>query len=144
MTQKLQFETQTAVYAGAFYNGMALDDTTFGLIVVPSEGVSLQEAEDAMDKTVLEFIEAGVDDEQLARLKMQFRASEIYARDNVKGLANAYGAALTSGLQLQDIEAWPDIVQGVTAEEIIEAAKAVFVKEKSVTGWLMKDEGDAK
>ena len=144
LTQKLQFETQTAVYAGAFYNGMALDDTTFGLIVVPSEGVSLQEAEDAMDKTVLEFIEAGVDEEQLARLKMQFRASEIYARDNVKGLANAYGAALTSGLQLQDIEAWPDIVQGVTGEEIIEAAKAVFVKEKSVTGWLMKDEGDAK
>ena len=96
-----------------------------------------------MDKTVLEFIEAGVDEEQLARLKMQFRASESW-RDNVKGLANAYGAALTSGLQLQDIEAWPDIVQGITGEEIIEAAKAVFVKEKSVTGWLMKDEGYAK
>ena len=43
--QKLQFETRTAVYASAFYSGTSLDDTTFGLIVVPAEGVGLQQAE---------------------------------------------------------------------------------------------------
>ena len=46
---------------------------------------------------------------------MQFRASEIYNRDNTQGMANAYGRALTSGLRLEDIYAWPDIVQASQA-----------------------------
>ena len=104
LTQKLQFEPQTAVYAGAFYNWMALDGTSFGLNIVPSEGVSLQKAEDALDHAILEFIETGVDQDKLECLKMQFRASEIYARDNVKGLANTYGMTLASGLRLEDID----------------------------------------
>jgi zinc protease len=67
---------------------------------------------------------------------MQYRASEIYARDNTNGLANAYGRALASGLSLDDIHDWPDILQGVTAQEILDAAKAVFQINNSVTGWV--------
>ncbi|NKB28425.1 MAG: insulinase family protein [Rhodobacteraceae bacterium] len=134
--QKLQFETQTAVYASAFYSGQSLDDTTFGLIIVPSEGVSLAEAEDALDATVAAFIEDGVDPEQLDRIKFQLRASQIYGEDNIDGLARRYGAGLTQGLTIADIEAWPDILQAVTGDQIIEAAREVFDLKQSVTGWL--------
>lgn len=140
LTEKLQFDTQTVVYAGAFYSGMALDDTTFDVIVVPAPGVSLQDAEDAMDAALTQFIEDGVDSEQLERIKMQLRASEIYARDNAEGIANRYGRALTSGLTVEDVQAWPDILQAVTEEDIIEAARAVLRRETSVTGWLMQEE----
>ncbi len=140
LVEKLQFETQTVVYAGAFYSGMALDDTTFDIVVVPAPGVSLQEAEDAMDAALAQFIEDGVDDDQLERIKMQLRASEIYARDNAEGIANRYGRALTSGLTVEDVQAWPDILQSVTEAEIIEAARAVLRRETSVTGWLMQEE----
>ncbi|WP_406646682.1 pitrilysin family protein [Aliisedimentitalea scapharcae] len=140
LTNKLQFETQTAVYSGAFYNGVALDETSFGLIVVPAEGVSLQQAEDALDQAVAGFIAEGVDQEKLERIKLQLRASEIYARDNVDGIGNRYGRALTSGLTIEDVQQWPDIVQAVTGEEIIAAARDLFQPERSVTGWLMRDE----
>ncbi|WP_050930343.1 M16 family metallopeptidase [Aestuariivita boseongensis] len=140
LAEKLQFDTQTVVYAGAFYSGMALDDTTFDLIVVPAPGVSLQEAEDAMDEALAQFIEDGVDPDQLERIKMQLRASEIYARDNAEGIASRYGRALTSGLTVEDVQAWPAILQEVTAEDIIEAARAVLKRETSVTGWLMQAE----
>jgi len=140
LAEKLQFDTQTVVFAGAFYSGMALDDTTFDVIVVPAPGVSLQEAEDAMDAALAQFIEDGVDSEQLDRIKMQLRASEIYARDNAEGIANRYGRALTSGLTVEDVQAWPDILQAVTEEDIIEAARAVLQRETSVTGWLMQEE----
>lgn len=138
--QKLQFEEQTAIYTSAFYRGQALDDTTFGLVIVPSPGVSLQEAEDAMDATIAEFIETGVDTEQFERIKMQLRASRVYEEDNIGGLARRYGAGLTSGLTVADIKAWPDVLQAVTEEDVIEAAKMVFDTRKSVTGWLRAPE----
>ncbi len=140
LNEKLQFEQQKVVYTGAFYKGVSLDDTTFDLIVVPAEGVSLQDAEDAMDQAVADFIAEGVKDEDLARIKMQLRAAQTYARDNVDGIGNRYGRALTSGLTVEDVQAWPDILQAVTGDEIIAAAREVLQPETSVTGWLMRDD----
>ncbi|MCU9836271.1 insulinase family protein [Ruegeria sp. WL0004] len=139
LNEKLQFDSQTAIYTGAFYGAMSLDDTTFDLIVVPAQGVSLQEAEDAMDKTLADFIAEGVDQADLDRIKMQLRAALIYERDNVDGIGNRYGAALASGLTVEDVQAWPEILQAVTGEEIVAAARQVLKPEASVTGWLMND-----
>jgi len=140
LTEKMQFENQIAVFNGAFYRGTSLDDTTFDLVVVPQPGVSLDEAEAALDAALAGFIEDGVDSEAMERIKMQIRASEIYARDNVDGIARRYGAALASGLTVADVEAWPDILQAVTEEDVINAARAVFRQETSVTGYLLKAE----
>jgi len=141
MAEKLQFDTQTAVYAGAFYGGGSLDPTTFNTVVVPAPGVSLQEAEDAMDRVLTEFLEEGVDEAHLERIKTQIRASEIYARDDVEGLANRYGRALTQGLTVEDVQDWPNVLQAVTPEDIMEAARNVLNRKTSVTGWLMAEEG---
>jgi zinc protease len=140
LTEKLQFETQTAVYSGSFYGGMSLDDTSFDVIVVPQPGISLQDAEAAMDAALAGFIADGVDPEALERIKMQIRASQIYARDNVDGIARRYGQALASGLTVQDVKDWPDLLQAVTAEDVIAAAKSVFKIETSVTGYIQKTE----
>ncbi|MEO9782266.1 MAG: pitrilysin family protein [Sedimentitalea sp.] len=140
LTEKLQFEQQLAVYTGAFYSGTSLDDTTFDLVIVPSRGVSLADAEAALDETIAEFMRGSVDEEQLDRIKMQLRASQIYARDNVDGIANRYGRGLTSGLTIEDIQAWPDILQAVTPDDIMAAARETFQPEASVTGWLMQND----
>ncbi|MCG7572962.1 insulinase family protein [Phaeobacter sp. CNT1-3] len=141
LAEKLQFDTQTAVYAGAFYNGQSLDVTTFDMVVVPTPGVSLQEAEEAMDRVLADFLTEGVDPAHLERIKTQIRAAEIYARDDVQGLANRYGRALTQGLTVADVQAWPEILQAVTAEDVMEAARKVLNPKTSVTGWLMAEEG---
>ena len=129
-----------AVYTGAVYSGQSLDTTTFDVLIVPSEGVTLQEAEAAMDTALSDFIEGGVDPDQLDRIKMQLRAAQIYARDNVAGIANRYGRALSTGLTVKDVQAWPDILQAVTGDDIIVAAREVLRPETSVTGWLMRDD----
>ncbi len=140
LNEELQFDQQIAVYTGAFYRGVSLDDTTFDLLVVPAQGVTLQEAEDAMDQAVADFIAEGVNQEDLDRIKMQLRASQIYARDNVDGIGNRYGRALASGLTVEDVQAWPDILQEITGDQIIAAARDVLQRETSVTGWLMRDD----
>lgn len=136
LQRKLQFETQEALYASASYSGVSLDKTSFGIYIVPAADVTLLDAEAALDRAISEFLEEGVDEAQLARLKTQYRAAGIYAQDNVNGLANAYGRALTSGLTLEDIHAWPDILQSITTDEIIAAATQVFDLNSSVTGWI--------
>jgi zinc protease len=138
--RKLTFETQTAVYASAFYDGTSLDKGTFGFYIIPLPGVSLTDAEAAMDKVVADFLTEGVDPEALARIKTQIRASDIYARDNVEGLARRYGEALSIGLTLQDVQDWPDILQSVTAEDVLTAARDVLNRDNAVTGWLMPQE----
>jgi zinc protease len=140
LARKLQFDTQVAVYASAFYGDVSLDDTTFGLVIVPAEGVSLADAEAALDTAVAEFLDEGIDDDQLERIRTQIRASLIYQEDDIQSLARTYGMALTSGLTVEDVEGWPDILKSVTEEEILDAAARVLDRKNAVTGWLMSPE----
>ncbi|MFN7268728.1 MAG: M16 family metallopeptidase [Cereibacter sp.] len=136
LARKLTFDTQTAVYASAFYSGDTLDTGTFGLIVAPAPGVSLPQAEAAMDEAIAQFLKDGVDPAALDRMKTQIRAEQIYADDNTSALANLYGEALAIGLTVADVQAWPDVLQAVTAEDVMAAAQEVLDRRTAVTGYL--------
>ena len=140
LSEKLQFDESKAVYTSAYYSGKSLDDTTFDLIVAPAAGVTLQEIEDAMDEVIATFLEEGINEEQLERIKMQLRADEIYGRDDVNQVANRYGRALTQGLTIEDVQAWPGVLQAVTADDVLAAARKVFNRDKAVTGWMKAPE----
>lgn len=140
LNQALQFDQRIAVQVGAWYSGLSLDDTSLDLVVVPAAGVTLDEAEAALDEVLAKFLESGPDPEHLARIKSRLRAQDIYDRDDVSALARRYGQALTQGLTVADVQAWPDILQQTTAEDIMAAARAVFDRRASVTGHLMAPE----
>ncbi|SNS93891.1 M16 family metallopeptidase [Tropicimonas sediminicola] len=136
MGRKLEFEEKTALYTAAFYDGISLDDTTFSLIVMPVPGRSLEEAEADMDRMIATFLEEGVDVAAFERLKTQLMADEVYRKDNLQRLARRYGEGLTSGLTVEDVQAWPEILQSVTAEDVMAAAERVFDRRNAVTGYL--------
>ncbi|HEX9856844.1 MAG TPA: insulinase family protein, partial [Paracoccaceae bacterium] len=140
LARGLQFGDAKAVYASAFYDGSALDMGSFGLVAAPVPGVSLAEVEAAMDAVLAGFLKDGIDPEAFARIQTQLRAAEIYARDNVDGLARRYGEALTTGLTVQDVQAWPEVLQAVTPEDVMAAAAEVLDRRRAVTAWLTKDE----
>lgn len=140
--QALQFENPIAVYAGAGYGAVMLDDTEFSLVVYPTQGTSLAEAEAALDAQIEEFLETGIDPEQFERIKFQIRADQVYGLDSAMSRAQRYGRALTSGLTIEDVQAWPDVLQAVTPEQVMEAARAVFDDRRSVTGWLVPEGGE--
>lgn len=142
--EALQFDTQTAVYTSAGYSGSSLDVSSFGVSVVPAEGVTLSEIEDAMDEVMAEFLANPIDPEDMTRIRNQLRASEIYAKDNTQGLARRYGAALSQSLTVEDVQAWPQILQDVTEEDIKAVAAKVLNKNQAVTGWVVANEEDAQ
>ncbi|MDZ4093752.1 MAG: pitrilysin family protein [Paracoccaceae bacterium] len=139
LAKALQFKEPKAVYTSAFYDGTALDSSTFGFAVVPVPGVSLAEAEDAVDAVLARFLKDGVEPKAFDRIRTQLRASEIYARDNVQGLAQRYGTSLTAGLTVADVQDWPEILQQVTAEDVMAAARDVLDRRQAVTGWLKRE-----
>jgi zinc protease len=140
LTRALQFDSQVAVYSSAYYNDVSVDPDTFAFALVPAEGVSLGDAEAAMDKVIDQFLKDGPKPEDFARIKTQIRASEIYARDSAGGLARNYGAALATGLTVQDVQDWPAVLQAVTPEDVMAAARKVLNRNNAVTGWLTTPE----
>ncbi len=141
LARALQFDSQIAVYSTAFYNPTTVDPDSFSLVVMPQPGVSLEQAEAALDAQLARFLETGIVAADFARIKAQIRAEDVYDRDDTKSLAQQYGTALSVGLTLEDIAEWPKLLQEVTADEVMAAARAVLQENASVTGWLQASEG---
>ncbi|WP_022702372.1 M16 family metallopeptidase [Pseudorhodobacter ferrugineus] len=141
MARSLQFgDAPKAVYTSAFYSGQSLDIGEFGVVAVPTPDTSLADLESAVDGVLTQFLTDGVDQVAFDRIKRQLRAEEIYARDNVTGLAREYGTALTTGLTVADVQAWPEILQAVTPEDVMAAARDVLNRSNAVTGWLQRQD----
>ena len=136
LSREMELGDGIALDAGAHYNDVGVDPRSFGLYVSPKPKVGLEQAEAQLDMVLADFLERGPDPEQMARIKTQMRAEKIYDRDSQMGRAREIGAALASGLSLQDVADWPDLLQEVTADDVLAAARAVFQPESSVTGWL--------
>ncbi len=137
--QQLVVDKGIAVSAGASYQGSALDTTRFSIFGAPKPGVSLQQMEAAIDGVLTEIVEKGVTAEEVARSKNRLIADAMYAQDNQSTMARWYGAALTTGGTVEQVQSWPDRIRAVTADKVQEAARQLFDKRHSVTGYLVKD-----
>jgi zinc protease len=107
--------------------------------VSPKPGVEFAQVEQVVDRVIAEVGQNAVRAEDLERVKTQLIAEAIYAQDNQATLARWYGAALTTGLSIDDIRNWPDRIRAVTAEQVRAAAQKWLDKKRSVTGYLIKD-----
>ncbi len=129
--------TGKAVHVGAYYDGLTVDPTTFTLVVVPADGMSTDEAEAALNAALSRFLETGVDAGQLDRVRAQVHANQIYARDSAHGRAYDYGQGLAIGLGVADVNAWPDLLAEVGADEVEAVARELLTSTATVTGWLL-------
>ncbi len=137
----LVIDRPLAVSAGASYQGTALDSTQLMISASPKPGVEFADVEKAIDGVIEDVKRNAVPAADLERVKTQLIAEAIYAQDNQATLARWYGAALTTGLGVEDIRVWPDRIRAVTAEQVRQAALGWLDKNRSVTGYLVKDVG---
>ena len=128
-----------AVSASAWYQGTGVDPTQFGISASPKPGVEFPQVEQVIDEVIAKLATDPVPADELERIKTQMIAQAIYAQDSQTTLARWYGAAVTVGLSVDDIGAWPDRIRAVTAEQVRDAARTWLEKKRSVTGYLIKD-----
>jgi zinc protease len=130
-------EQRLAVSAGAWYQGTSLDASRFGIYGTPANGVSLDKLESAIDAVIASFLDKGPTAEEIERTKSRMIADYVYALDNQSTLARMYGAALTTGSTVEDVQARPQRLRAVTAEQVRDAARRFLDKRQSVTGYLV-------
>jgi zinc protease len=61
---------------------------------MPNEGVTLAEAEAALDRELAALVEAGPDPARLSRIKARLRADRVYDLDRIQSRARQFGVAL--------------------------------------------------
>ena len=138
-SKQLQLEQKIAIGSGAWYSPQSRDYTGLGMYGVPAPGHTLEEVEAAIDEILADLIKTGPTREELDRIKRVLRAGRIFALDSQSTQARRYGAALSMGFSIEDVQNWPDVVESVTIEDIRKAARLLDLK-NSVTGFLMRGE----
>jgi zinc protease len=135
----LVIESKSAVGAGSHYDGDGRGPTSFSIYASPHPGVSMEALETAVEAEIAKLRENGVRTEEVARAKKRMQAEAVYARDSLGAGARVLGSALAAGGTIEEIEAWPERIGAVTVEQVNEAARAILVEPRSVTGLLLAE-----
>jgi len=112
--------------AGAGYDAVLRGESLFILDGQPAEGHTIAELEAALRGEIRRIQESGVTTEELARVKTQTIAGQIYKRDSMMGQAMEIGAAEVIGIGWRDIDKMLDKLRSVSAAEVQEVAKKYF------------------
>lgn len=131
-----------AVSAGADYDPINLNDTTFSIYANPAPGVSVQQLEAALDSEVKKIASDGITQEELKSAQHRAVATRTYYLDSLQGPAILFGRALASGFSIDYLENWTDRINKLSVTDINKAAKSLFAAENiPVTGFLLPQRG---
>ncbi|MRG56242.1 insulinase family protein [Phyllobacterium sp. SYP-B3895] len=139
--QALVVKDGSAASAGAFYQGGSLDDGSFGVYGSPRGDATLSDVEAGIDAQIARIIKDGVTEDEVEKARNRFLKSMIFARDSQAGMARIYGSTLSTGQTIKDIQEWPDRIKAVKVADIQAVAKRYLVDGRSVTSYLMPEDG---
>lgn len=135
--RSLVLEDGLAVGAGSSYDPHAIDRTLFGVFITPHAETDLAALEAAYDAEVDRLLTDGVTEDEVAAARTRLLTAAVYARDSVGGPAHIFGRYITTGTTETDVEAWPERIAAVSAEDIMQVARTVLDHDRSVTGVLL-------
>ncbi|HEY5291853.1 MAG TPA: pitrilysin family protein [Burkholderiales bacterium] len=130
LNQSLVRNSRVASEVGAGYDATARGPGMCFLEGSPSQGRSTAELETGLRAELARLVDGGVTEDELARVKAQVVASQIFKRDSAFGQAMEIGQFETAGLSYRDIDRVLERVQAVTAEQVRAAAKQYFVDDQ--------------
>ena len=139
----LVIDQALAVSAGTYYDQSARGDGQFAFYASPRPGVSLDQLADAVRAETRRILDDGLKASELAGIKKRMMADAVYSRDAMKTGAWTIGGALAAGHSIEDVEAWPERIQAVTEQDVLDALKAVLSEPKRITTKLLQNgDGD--
>ncbi len=136
LQQKLVRESRLAGEVGAGYGADSRLSDLFMLSAVPSEGVGVAQLEQALRQEIARLRDAPVSADELARVKAQVIAAEVYGRDSVFYQAMRLGSYETVGLGYQRLDELVPGIEAVTAEQVQAVARKYLVDDRLTVGVL--------
>ena len=101
----------------------------------------MAEIEAAVTLEMKKLTEGGVSADEVERAQNQLLAGAIYAQDSLASGPRLYGAMLSTGGTMADIDAWPDRIAAVTPADVVAAAQLVWRDSGAVISLLSPAEG---
>ncbi len=117
---------KVAQSAGAGYDGTVRGESLFVLDGQPAEGRGIAELEAALRDQLRRIQTEGVTTEELARIKTQIVANQVYKRDSMMAQAMEIGRFEASGFNWRDYDKLLEKLRSVTADEVQAVAKKYF------------------
>jgi zinc protease len=127
LNRSLVREMRIAANVGASYDSVGRGPALFLVEGTPSEGKTVKELEAALRQQLREIAERGVSERELARVKAQVIAGEVYQRDSMMYQAMQIGTLETIGLPHQSLDVQLEKLKAVTVAQVQEVAKKYFI-----------------
>jgi len=142
--KRLVRDQQIAASADTGFNLYARQSELFLVDATPSAGTELNVLEDAILKQIDDVQNNLVSDKELASIKAQVVAANVYERDSIFYQAMQLGTLETVGLGWQRLYEYVDKVRAVTAEQILQVAKKYLVEDRLTVAYLIPQELNKK
>ena len=111
---------------GASYGLSARGPVTFMLYGVPAKGHTVEELEQALRAEVARVARDGVDAKELERIKIQWVASQVYAKDSQSSQAEDLGSNWILGFPPQATDVMIERLRAVTPQQVQSVAARYF------------------
>jgi zinc protease len=115
----------------------------FSLDGVPAKGKTAAEVETALRAQVARIATDGVSAQELARVKTQWVASQVYKLDSLFSQARVLGSLWAVGLPLDASERLVALLRDVTSEQVQAVAARYFGDDQLTVGVLRPQPLDA-
>jgi len=113
---------------------------SFSILGIPQKGIDIQSLEKEIYNEIEKLKNEPVTDEELEKAKNQVLAQTIYRQDSAAGIGFALGWWEIEGDAWQNINRYPEEVQKLTKEDILEVAQKYFRKDNRTVGYLLPKE----
>lgn len=114
---------QVAVNASAGYDAVSRGPGQFLVDATPAPGKTVTELEKAIRAELERIRRDGISEAELARVKAQVIAGDVYQRDSLFYQAMQLGEYVTAGLPPEALARRVDKLRAVTAEQVRQAAR---------------------
>lgn len=118
---------EIAANAGAGYSPYSRLNTLFMFDGNPANGHTIEELEQAIHKEIAKVKETPVSEDELARIKAQVIAGDVYQLDSVFYQAMKIGQLETIGLDYRLGDQYAERIQQVTAEQVQQVAQKYLI-----------------
>ncbi len=130
LSKHLVREMEIAASAGAGYSLYARYPTLFLMEATPAPQHNLEDVEQALYAEIRALQEDLVSERELARVKAQVIASEVYAQDSIRAQAGVIGRLESAGLGWRVMDEYSRRINAISAEQVRQVARTYLIEDR--------------
>ena len=128
--RRLVRDEQVAISVDTGSSGVGRGPGLFFIDITAAPGVSLASLEAKAKEEITRVAREGVEEKELARVKRQAKANEVFRQDSMFSVAMEAARLLLAGRPLADSENWLKVLDDIRSEDIERVAKRFFVEDQ--------------